>query len=139
MTMDIMKLGADALAGKLGNSVNPDIINSVLSGLLGGENSASGIGALIAGMQNKGLGSIADSWLGDGANAGISSDQLKDVIGSDKVHAMAAQLQTDENTLLGSLQDALPQMIDKASSGGSLMDDLGGLGNALGMARGLFK
>jgi hypothetical protein len=33
------------------------------------------------------------------------------------------------------LKDALPQMIDKSSSGGSLLDNLGGLSGALGMAK----
>lgn len=137
--MDILKLGADAIAGKLGSSVDGNTINSVLSDLLGGDGANGGIASLISGMQNKGLGPIADSWLGDGANQGISADQLKDVIGNDKIGAMASQLHTDENSLLGGLQDALPQIIDNASSGGSLLDNLGSMSDAMGMAKGLFK
>ena len=40
----------------------------------------------------------------------------------------ASQLGTDEGSLLDGLKDALPQMVDKASSGGSLLDSVGGLG-----------
>jgi len=75
---------------------------------------------------------VASSWLGDGDNADISADQLKDVLGGDKISEAAAQLGTDEGSLLESLREAIPQMVDKSSSGGSLMDSLGGLG---GMAK----
>jgi uncharacterized protein YidB (DUF937 family) len=48
------------------------------------------------------------------------------------VAAMATELNTDENSLLDSLKEVLPQIIDKSSSGGSLLDSAGGL---LGMAK----
>jgi len=35
---------------------------------------------------------------------------------------MAAQLNTDEGSLLDGLKDALPQIIDKSSRSGSLLD-----------------
>jgi hypothetical protein len=38
----------------------------------------------------------------------------------------------------GGLSDALPQMVDKASSDGSLLDSIGGVSGALGMASKLF-
>jgi uncharacterized protein YidB (DUF937 family) len=48
---------------------------------------------------------------------------------------MASQLNTDEGSLLDGLKDALPQIIDKSSSGGSLLDSANDL---LGMARKFF-
>jgi len=86
-------------------------------------------------MQGKGLGAIAESWLGDGDNADISTDQVREAIGNDKITEMASQLNTDEGSLLDGLKVALPQIIDKSSSGGSLMDSAGGL---LGMAKKFF-
>lgn len=130
--MDIMKLGTQLLAGKLGGNVDTGTITSALGGLLGGSGGQSGLGGLIAAMQGKGLGSVAESWLGDGKNADISSDQVREVIGKDKVAAMAAQLNTDEGSLLDGLKAALPQIIDQSSRGGSLLDNAGGL---LGMAK----
>jgi len=58
----------------------------------------------------------------------VSAEQLKEVIGGEKIAAAASQLGTDEGSLLGSLQDAVPQLVDKASSGGSLLGSLGGIG-----------
>ena len=130
--MDIMKLAQGMLAQKLGG--NSDAIGGVLNGLIGGGDSAD-MGGLVEGLKAKGLGSVAESWLGDGANQEISADQLKDVIGGDKISQAAAQLGTDEGSLLDGLKDALPQMVDKSSSGGSLLDSVGGIGGLAGMAK----
>jgi len=136
--MDLMKLGAQLVMSKLGGGAgtNSDSISSVLGNLLGGgDNGGGGMGNILSAMKEKGLGSVADSWLGDGDNEEISADQLRDVMGGDKVTEMATELGTDENSLLSGLKDALPQMVDKSSSGGSLLDNLGGLSGALGMAK----
>ena len=130
--MDLMKLGTQLLASKLGSGADSGAVSSALGGLLSGSGGESGLGGIIAAMQGKGLGSIAESWLGDGDNAEISSEQVRDVVGSDKIAGMASQLNTDEDSLLNGLKDALPQIIDKSSSGGSLLDSAGDL---LGMAR----
>ena len=133
--MDLMQLGTQLLAGKLGNGANSASITSALGGLLSGSGGQSSLGGIVAAMQGKGLGAIAESWLGDGDNADISTDQVREVVGSDKIAAMAAELNTDEGSLLDGLKDALPQLVDKSSSGGSLLDSAGGL---LGMAKKLF-
>jgi uncharacterized protein YidB (DUF937 family) len=138
--MDLMKLGTQLVMSKLGGGgTSSDSITSVLGNLLGGGDNESdgggGIGSILSSMKEKGLGSIADSWLGDGDNEEISTDQLRDVVGGSKVTEMASELGTDEDSLLSGLKDALPQMVDKSSSGGSLLDNLGGLSGALGMAK----
>lgn len=130
--MDIMNLASGMLAKKLG--VDSDVISGVMDSLLGGGDKMD-LGSLVSGLQSKGLGDVASSWLGDGENADISTDQLKDVLDGDKVAAAAAKLGTDEGSLLESLKDALPQIIDKSSSGGSLLDSVGGLGGLAGMAK----
>ena len=130
--MDLMKLGTQLLASKMGSGADSNVITSALSGLMADKDGQANLGGIIGAMQGKGLGSVAESWLGDGKNEDISADQVRDVVGSDKVAAMATELDTDENSLLDSLKEMLPQMIDKSSSGGSLLDNAGGL---LGMAK----
>lgn len=130
--MDIKKLAVGMLAQKLGG--NNAAIGGVMDSLLGGGDKMD-IGSLVSGFQEKGLGDVASSWLGDGENAPISADQLKDVLGGDQVAEAAAKLGTDEGSLLSGLQDALPQLIDKSSSGGSLLDSVGGVGGLAGMAK----
>ena len=133
--MDLMQLGTQLLSSKLGNGVNSGSVTSVLGGLLSGSDGQANLGGIIAAMQGKGLGTIAESWLGDGNNADISTDQVREVIGNDKITEMASQLNTDEGSLLDGLKDVLPQIIDKSSSGGSL---LGSASDLLGMAKKFF-
>jgi uncharacterized protein YidB (DUF937 family) len=136
--MDLMKLGTQLLASKLGGGANSGAIGSVLGKLLSDGDGKSSMGSMISSMKEKGMGSIADSWLGDGDNESISTDQVRDLVGGSKVSEMASQLNTDEGSLLEGLKDALPQIMDKSSSGGSLLDNIGGLSGALNMAKKLF-
>ncbi len=134
--MDIMKLATQALASKvLGSAGNSDMVQSVIGKLLGGS-SGGGIdlGSLVGSLQDKGLGDIADSWLGDGDNAEISTSQIQDLLGSDKLEAAASELGADQNQLLEGLQEMIPQVVDKSSSGGSLLDSVGGLSGLAGLA-----
>jgi len=141
--MDMMKLAEQLLASKLGNSSgggNSDLLQSVIGGLLGGS-SKQGIdlGSLVGNLQNSGLGSIAESWLGDGGNDHISRSQIESMLGSDKIKEAASQLGADQNDLLRGLQDMLPQVVDKSSSGGSLLDSVGGIGGLASLASKLLK
>lgn len=130
--MDIMNLAKGMLAKKLGG--DSDAVGGVMDSLLGGGDKMD-IGSLIGTLKEKGLGDVAESWLGDGDNAEISADQLKDVLGGEQVAEAAAKLGTDEGSLLDTLKGALPQIIDKSSNGGSLLDSVGGIGGLAGMAK----
>ncbi len=123
--MNIMNLAKGVLGDKLGG--NSDAITDVMDSLLGDGNKAD-IGSLVSGLQAKGLGDVAASWLGDGENAEISAEQLKGVLGEQEVAEAAAKLGTDEGSLLDQLKTAVPQIVDQASSGGSLLGSLGGVG-----------
>ena len=127
-----MKLAQGMLVQKLGG--DNAAIGGVLNSLIGGGDKMD-IGGLVSGLQSKGLGDVASSWMGDGANAEISADQLKDVLGGEKVAQAAAQLGTDEGSLLENLKGAIPQMVDQSSKGGSLLDSVGGIGGLAGMAK----
>lgn len=137
--MDILQLGAQLMGQKLGGTANhnPDAIADVLQKLVGNGNTLD-VAGMVSAMQSGGLASIAASWLGDGGNDAISTTQVRDLVGGDRLTEAAAQLGTDEGSLLTGLAEALPQMVDRSSSGGSLLDAVGGLGGALDMAKKLF-
>lgn len=136
--MDLMKLGTQLILSKLGGNSNESGVSSALSSLLGGGNS-NGIdfSSLVSNMLGKGGGleNIVGSWLGDNENEAISGSQLKDILGSDKIAAFASQLGIDENSAADSLAEAVPQMVDKGSSGGSLLD----LDDVIGLAKKFFS
>lgn len=141
----LVKMGASAfisskLSGDAGSNLNSDMLTSALGGLLGGGDNEGGLdlGNLLGSMQSGGLGDIASSWLGDGDNESISVDQITSMLGSDKISEFAAQLGLSDEEAAGGLADALPQMVDNASSGGSILDSIGGVSGALGMASKIF-
>ena len=136
--MNPMDMAKQMLAQKLGadTGVVGDVLGNLLSSQGGGaEGLNGGLGGLVGAMKAKGMGDVAESWLGDGANADVSADQLKDVLGGQSVSQAAERLGTSEAGLLGTLQQALPQIVDKSSSGGSMLDQVGGLGGLAGMAK----
>lgn len=139
--MDIMQMGVQLLQSKLGSNIDASDIASALSGLLGGEN--FDLGSLMSKIQgNRGLADMAASWLGDGANSAISGSQIMDLFGKDKVSEFASKLNIDEGTASNGLADMLPEVIDKASSGGSILESamgsMGGAEGLMGMAGKLF-
>ena len=140
--MDIMKLATQLLTSKLGGNAggNSDLVSSVIGNLLGGSGGQGlDLGNIIGNLQNSGLSNIAESWVGDGDNEEISASQIEDMLGSEKVAEAAQQLGADQNDLLKGLQDMIPQVVDKSSSGGSLLDSVGGLGGLASMASKFLK
>jgi uncharacterized protein YidB (DUF937 family) len=114
--VDILSIGAKLLKSKLGGAGGDDkAVAGALSGLIGGGEGKLDLAGLVEKFKGSGMGDLANSWLGDGENAGISADQVKQAVGS------------DENSILDGLKDVLPQMIDKSSRGGSFLDSIGGL------------
>jgi len=117
--MDIKSLAAGMLMKKLGG--DSGAIGGVLDSLVGGGDKMD-LGSLVSGLKDKGLGDVASSWIGEGENQAISADQLKGVLGENKVAEAAAKLGTDEGSLLDTLKDAIPQVVDQASK--NLLKDI---------------
>ena len=143
--IELLKMGAATFinsnkSGNAGSGLEIGTLISAFSGLAGGGGSNAGIdlGSLVSKMDTGGLGAVAKSWLGDGNNEAISPDQITSMFGSDKISEFASKLGLSKDEAAGGLSEALPQMVDKASSGGSLLDSMGGLSGALGMAGKLF-
>jgi uncharacterized protein YidB (DUF937 family) len=137
-----MKLATQLLASNLGESGggNADALQSVIGDLFGGsEKQGIDLGALVGNLQNSGLADMANSWLGDGDNEHISKSAIENMLGSDKVQEAAAQLGTNQNDLLAGLQDMIPQVVDKSSSGGSLLDSVGGISGLASLASKFLK
>ncbi len=140
--MDLMKMGKDLLADKLGDKAGG--IMDALSGLAGGSGNLD-MGSLMNKLKEGGLADKVDSWMGDGDNSAVSADELKAAFGEDKIAAASTKMGVDSNTAAQQLSDALPDLADKFSAGGSLLDasalmeKLGGASGVLDMAKGLLK
>lgn len=137
-------MGAEAFmnsqgSGNAGSNLDIGNLTSALSGLSGnGSTSGIDISSIIGNMQAGNMGDMLQSWLGDGQNEEISGNQISKLIGSDKISEFASKLGLSEDEAIGGLQDAMPKMVDSASSGGSLLDTVGGIGGAINLASKFF-
>ncbi len=131
--MDLMKMGMDLLGDKLGDAGG---IMEALGGLTGGD--GLDLGGIADKLKQGGLGDQVDSWMGDGENLPVSADQVKQAVGEDKLSEMAGKLGVDSDGAADKLSQLLPSVMDKASSGGNLLEQFTS-GNPLDIAKGLFN
>ena len=142
---DLLKMGATAfinskMSGDSGSGLDLGALTSALSGLTGGNNDNGGIdlGSILGNMQGSGMADMAQSWLGDGDNQAMEDNNVLDMFGTDKISDFASKLGMNESEAIGGLRDAMPEMVNNASSGGSLLDSIGGIGGAINIASKLF-
>ena len=122
-------------------------LDTVLNGL--GDDAAGGLGDLlktqggVGGLAEKfgqaGLGDVVGSWIGKGANAGISAEQIAAVLGSGPLADFAQKLGVSPQQASETLAGLLPEAIDRLTPGGQVdgADDLlsklpGGVGDMIG-------
>jgi uncharacterized protein YidB (DUF937 family) len=123
------------------------LLDQVLSGL--GDDAAGGLAELlknqggVAGLAEKfgqnGLGDVVGSWIGQGGNAGISAEQIAQVLGSGPLADFAGKLGISPEQASETLAGLLPEAVDRLTPGGSadgaadLLDQLpGGIGDLIG-------
>jgi len=121
----------DSVLGNLGNEAGGGIAD-----LLKGQ---GGVGGLVEKFTQHGLGDAVGSWIGTGANANISADQISQVIGHGPIADLAAKLGVSPQQASETLAGLLPEAIDRLTPGGDasgadgLLDSLpGGLGDMIG-------
>ena len=95
--------------------------------------SMGGLGGILEAFQKGGLGHIADSWVGTGDNLPVSGDQLTQMLGSDKISAIANQLGMGHGDVAGQLAQMLPQLINHITPNGQVPQDHSMIADALGM------
>lgn len=104
------------------------LAGSVLN-MLGGQ--GGNLESLVQTMKEKGLGGIAASWVGTGANQPITADQIGQILNNDQLRSLAAQHGLNVDEIKTHLAQILPVVVDKLTPGGSLPASGGGLGGML--------
>jgi uncharacterized protein YidB (DUF937 family) len=77
-----------------------------------------GVQGVVEKFEKSGLGGIAQSWVGNGANKEVSPDQISEVLGSDAVKLLAAKAGFTPDQLATKLAEFLPGTIDKMTPNG---------------------
>ena len=114
--MSILNSIIGALSGN-SQAGGTDPLQTALSRLL---NQNGGIEGLMNKFNQGGLGEVFSSWVGLGANQGISADQINNILGSDVVQTLATSLGVDATKASGFLADYLPKIIDKLTPAGQV-------------------
>jgi uncharacterized protein YidB (DUF937 family) len=100
---------------QLGAAVLPAVLGQVM-----GQGGQGGLTAIVAKLQQAGLGDQVKSWIGTGQNLPITADQLKQVLGSDMVRQLAAKYNIPIDQVAEVLAHQLPLAVDQASPNGKL-------------------
>ena len=140
--MDLLKLATQHFIGKLGASgdgLNEGAVSGALGGLLGSGDGNIDLGSIISKLDGGGLATLAKSWLGDGANSGISAQQIMCLFGDSQIGDFASKLNLNKSVATDGLAGMRPELIDGNSKGGNLQDAVGGTGGLLGMASKFLK
>lgn len=135
---DIIQMAAQLFKGQLDKDHDGQLemteISSALMGLFSNNQGQFDLGSLLNNMQGGDLMALAKSWLSDGPNQAVQPGQLSQIFGDEKIAAFAKQLGLSPDKALTGLTEAVPVVVDKSSSGGSLLDMVGGVSGAISLA-----
>ncbi|WP_429449853.1 YidB family protein [Paraburkholderia sp. WC7.3g] len=106
-------------------------------------NQPGGLNGLIQRFQEKGLGDVVSSWVGNGENQPIAPEALHGVLGSQAVTDLAAKAGVQPDQVTGLLSQILPHVVNAATPEGevpaegklnatTVLGALGGLSALLG-------
>lgn len=101
--------------GQIEAAAVPIVINAALS-----KTNLGDLQGLVNKLQQGGLGSQVQSWLGNGTNMPVSADQLRAALQSDQVKQIAEHMGVDPDTALHWLSQHLPGVVDQASPNGTI-------------------
>ena len=111
----------DQLSSALGGAPSESVSTSMLSGVMGIlNNHPGGISGLAQLFEQNGLGHLMSSWIGTGENLPISADQVKSVLGNERVAEFAAKAGISPDVASSHLAEVLPNVINKLSPDGKL-------------------
>jgi len=112
------------------------LLSTVIAMLANGQHAqgagVGGLGDLIGRFTQSGMGDVIGSWIGHGQNAPISGDQITNVLGSDVIGQIAAQLGLSHGETANQLSQILPEAVDRLTPQGQAPDaGLGDVGDIL--------
>ncbi len=82
-------------------------------------NQAGGVSGLQQQFQQKGLGGLISGWISNGPNPAVSGEQIIDVLGKDKVAAIAAKAGLTEDQVAAGVSKLLPLVVDHLTPNGT--------------------
>lgn len=81
---------------------------------------SDGIDGVMRKFKEGGLEETLKSWIGTGANRSISADQLRNVLGPERISQLASRAGVPEERVADVLKDVLPDAVDRATPDGEI-------------------
>jgi uncharacterized protein YidB (DUF937 family) len=107
-------------------------VAQALLGMLA-DGQAGGVAGLLQAFEQGGLGQVAASWVGNGQNLPVTADQIRGVLGSDRIQELAQKAGIPPEEASQAIAAVLPGLVDKLTPGGQV--DSGLLDEGLGMLK----
>jgi uncharacterized protein YidB (DUF937 family) len=120
-----------AVTSMLGGSSNP-LAAGILHMI---QNQPGGLSGLVQSFHDKGLGGLMSSWVSTGPNPPMSTDQVHQTLGSDKVKELATAAGISPEIASSVIAQMLPGIIDKLTPNGQVPEH----SSVVEMASGLLK
>lgn len=106
-----------AVTGKTNDKSDMTPMVGLLSALLA---QAGGLQGLMTKFSQAGLGDVFSKWVSTGPNPPVSGDQIRQVLGSEQIQALAAKLGIDPTRASEVLAEHLPNVVDKMTPQGKI-------------------
>lgn len=130
MSEFLSRMGGAAL-----NDLKGSPLDKILSQLMGGQQGASGLEALVGKLRNGGLADRVESWISTGANRPVAPQELEQALSPEETDRLASGAGMERPGLLALLSQVLPRLIDGLTPQGRLPSQeevpQGGLGSIL--------
>jgi len=96
------------------------LLAQVASTLITNHGSGQGLSGLVQQLEQAGLGSAVQSWVGTGANAPVSGEQIHEALGSETMQQLSQQTGLQGADLAHTVAQLLPQLINHATPNGEV-------------------
>ena len=115
--------GSSGSPGTAAKGMNMAAVVAALGPLLAKLLKSGGLSKLLQGAQTSGLSAQADSWVGTGANAPVSGQEVRSVVGDDTVSELAQQAGITNDEAADVLAQVVPQVVNGLTPDGKLPAD----------------
>ena len=97
---------------------------------------SGGVNGLAQQFEQKGLGGVIGGWISNGPNPPITGDQVVQVLGQDKIAAIASKAGLSTEEVTAGISKLLPVVVDHLTPNGTVPDHAPGeLNAALGVLK----
>jgi uncharacterized protein YidB (DUF937 family) len=115
--------GSGGSPGTATQAMNMGAVVAALGPILAKLLKGGGLSKMMQGAQASGLSSQADSWVGTGGNAPVSSQEVRGIVGDDTVNELAQNAGISQDQAAQVLAQVVPQAVSAVTPDGQLPAD----------------